>query len=492
MKNFLKWRLYAAVFFSGSFLMIYELVGTRVTSPLIGSSLYVWTAIIGSILVCLSAGNYLRGFFADRSPNLKTLSLFLIWASFFVGLTNWLADYLDSFINNSNILLEIKAVFLSLILFGPASVFLGMISPYVVKLSLLDSANNGKRIGLTYMLSTLGSIVGTFLAGFLLIPLLGTEQLILLISFLLLLLSLFIGGIPSFKNFLIILIIITLLFFRLVKIRNDKNVEFDTAYQRVKISSFFHPKEEQQVVAMFFDNSGIQSLKLIDSYRLITPYLQLMQVYKSLINPPKRVLFIGGAGYTMPSYLLQADDKVMIDVVEIDPEITFLAKKYFGLVEDDRLNSIHLDGRLFLNQSKQKYDLMVLDAFGGNGLAPPFHLITKEAFFASKNILNDDGLLILNVPSVLEGNTHLLSSVYTTLNSVFKDILILASKTNEPDKFQNVILVASKNQLIFNPNSEYEYSEFIKKSLWNRSLKNGYLLTDNYAPVEFLERFSKI
>ena len=142
-----KYILEITVFISGALVMIYEIVGSRLLAPYIGASTYVWTSLIGVILAALSLGYWLGGKWADRKPEIKILALVIFLAGGLVSLTILLHDLILSVIAQFYVGLEIKSVIAALILFAPASVFLGFVTPYAVKLKMNSLADSGKTVG---------------------------------------------------------------------------------------------------------------------------------------------------------------------------------------------------------------------------------------------------------------------------------------------------------------------------------------------------------
>jgi MFS family permease len=178
-----------AIFVCGAVVMIFELVGSRILGPYFGTSIFVWTSLIGVILGSLSFGYYLGGRISDRNPDIRTLSFLIFLSSLCIGITMCIKSILLSFLLTHITDMRISSVIASLILFLPASILLGTISPYAAKLKLSNLTISGKTIGNLYAISTAGSIVGTFLSGFYLIPHLGTNNLLIILSLTLLFVS---------------------------------------------------------------------------------------------------------------------------------------------------------------------------------------------------------------------------------------------------------------------------------------------------------------
>nr|MBA3352322.1 fused MFS/spermidine synthase [Blastocatellia bacterium] len=185
-----RYILEVTVFVCGALVMIYEIVGSRIVSPFIGTSTYVWTSLIGVILASLSLGYWLGGRLADKRPDPKVLASVIFVAGGLVSLTIFIKDIVLTAVASAPFGPGLKAVLASLFLFGPASVALGFVTPFAVKLRMLSLADSGATVGRLYALSTVGSIAGTFAAGFFLIPFVGSVRTLYIIAASLLVLAL--------------------------------------------------------------------------------------------------------------------------------------------------------------------------------------------------------------------------------------------------------------------------------------------------------------
>src|ERR671939_1852934 len=200
---------YLIVFVSSCCTLILELVAGRILAPFIGVSLYTWTSIIGVVLAGISLGNYLGGRIADRWPYRRTLGVLLaagglaslaILPLINIATAIPTAELIDT--NNRlggalpldrAALLILRIVVITTLIFFPPSFILGMVSPVVIKLTLRDLAHSGGLVGKVYALSTLGSILGTFATGFVLVQLLGTRMIVVGVGVVLLLLAAIFG-----------------------------------------------------------------------------------------------------------------------------------------------------------------------------------------------------------------------------------------------------------------------------------------------------------
>ena len=173
---FRKYSLEILVFSCGAMMMVFEILGSRVLGPYVGTSTYVWTSLIGVILGSMSIGYALGGQLADEFPSTKPLAYIIMTASAAVLWTALVKDAVPAFITRFGDSVEMKSVMMSVLLFAPASITLGMVTPFAVKLRMVNVTNAGAVAGSLYAVSTVGSIVGTFAAGFFLPPFLWHQK----------------------------------------------------------------------------------------------------------------------------------------------------------------------------------------------------------------------------------------------------------------------------------------------------------------------------
>jgi spermidine synthase len=491
-----KYLLEITVFVGGAIVMIFELVGSRVLGPYLGSSTVVWTTLIGVVMASLSLGYYWGGHLADKKATTKILSLIVFGAGVCVLSTFFVMDILLSSLSHATDD-KMTILFLSaILLFAPASVLLGMISPYAAKLKLCDLKSSGTTIGNLYALSTMGSIVGTFMAGFYLIPRFGTTTILLLIAFCLLALSLFLSF-GKFGRIKIagLFVVGTLFFFGNITemIYADSSlVDVDTEYARVWV---FDAKEadtgrEDRNLKIDKQNS---SAMYLDGSDLVYEYTKFYDLAAHFKPDFKKSLLLGGAAYSYPKYYLEKYPEKKLDVVEIDPRLTEIAKEHFKLKDKPNLRIFHEDARIFLNKNKEKYDVIFGDAFGSQ-LSIPFHLTTKEAVLKNFDAFADDGVVVCNIISSIEGkNGKFLRAEYLTYKSIFPQVYLFpVQRENEGETLQNVILVALKSEKkpAFK-NDDAKLQEYLDH-LWKEEVTADVpILTDNYAPVEYYAKMAR-
>src|SRR6187397_1845726 len=173
----------ALVFGAGIGALATEITASRLLAPYFGSSTIVWANLIGIVLAALAFGYWLGGRLADRRPEPRLLGLIVLAAAVWVALTPFLArPFLDAAVGNlddASAGAVIGSFFAVLLLFAPAVVLLGMVSPFALRLAITDVESAGEVAGRFYALSTFRSVVGTFVPALILIPLVGTQRTLL-------------------------------------------------------------------------------------------------------------------------------------------------------------------------------------------------------------------------------------------------------------------------------------------------------------------------
>jgi predicted membrane-bound spermidine synthase len=175
------------VFICGAVVMAFEIVGSRMLGPYVGTSMMVWSSIIGIILLSLSMGYYFGGKFADKNPNYKYLALIIGISAILILISTLFKDIILSGLFNLSQNVKLVSVLASLLLFTLPAFGLGMVSPFAARLKMKDIKTSGATVGYLYSLSTMGSITGTFLAGFYLIPTFRITNILLLLALVLVL-----------------------------------------------------------------------------------------------------------------------------------------------------------------------------------------------------------------------------------------------------------------------------------------------------------------
>ncbi|PLX26140.1 spermidine synthase [Candidatus Parcubacteria bacterium] len=485
-----KYILELVVFTSGAVVMVFEVVGSRVVSPYIGNSIFVWTSLIGIILGSLSLGYWLGGKLSDKKANVKTLSWIIFTSAILISFITLIKEPTLIFLQNIIGDFKLRTVLSTITLFSLPSVFLGMVSPYAVKLKINSLETSGSTVGNLYAISTIGSIVGTFAAGFWLIPTLGTTKILLLISLTLILVSILLftqKGI-ILKIYMLTLIASSLLIINTVEAEKLSHnfIDVDTSYSRVIIRDTIDHRTKKEIRRMSIDGNA-SSAMFLENDDLVFEYTKYYDLAKHFNPNFKTSLLLGGAAFSYPKYYLREYADASMDVIEIDPKVTELAKKYFRLEESPRLNIFHEDGRTFLNMTEKKYDVVFGDAFDSY-YSLPYQLTTQEVIQKTYDILNDGGVTLVNIISAIEGDKgKFLRAQYATYKSIFPYVYIIpVANPDDGSDIQNLMLVALKGDVPPSFESDDIETNSRLNNVWQKEIPNDMpILTDEYAPVDY-------
>jgi spermidine synthase len=487
-----KYSIEIVVFVSGAVVMAYELVASRILAPYLGTSTIIWTSVIGVILASLSLGYYWGGKIADRKPSLIGLGRMILLSSIFIAATSAIYNPFLSIISNKIADIRLSSVISSIILFAPTSVLLGMVSPYAAKLKLHNLKSSGSQIGSLYALSTLGSIFGTFLTGFFLLGFLGSSKILMLLTIVLAVTAVSLAGGKLFKMIMLLVLITTLskTFPHTNSSLETTVTEMESVYSRIGIY-------DQKISNATFKNKirilsygkKYQSAMYLDSpNELVFDYSKYFDLVFHFNPDIKNVLLIGGGAYSYPKHILNIYPQVILDVVEIDPLVTNLAKKYFFLPDKSNLSIFHTDGRLFLNKAKKSYDSIFIDTFKSD-FELPYEIFTLESIQKMHTILSDNGMVIANIVSGIDGeNSKVIKSVTRTFTQVFPKLQLFRVYEAESTYTQNIILLAHKNQNPKNAKSNYpDIQKYLGNEIWINYDKAP-LLTDDFSPLDYYYR----
>lgn len=480
-----KYNLEIIVFLSGATVMVLELTGARVLAPTLGNSLFVWTSIIGIILGSLSLGYWLGGKAADKDANFEKFANLLLTAAVLIGLLATSKNLFLEWISANVSSIRLGSVLASILLFAPASIFLGMVSPYAVKLKIKNLNTSGRTVGNLYALSTIGSIFGTFFAGFYLISTLANTEILFTLA-----ITMVIASIIAFpKKLYIKIVILVLLSAYLWSILASKKsfaeagqIEINTPYNTVMVVDEAYNDKPARKLKISTNNS---SAMYLNSDELVFTYTKYYDLAKHFMPEMKSALILGGGAYSYPKHFLKNYPEATLDVVEIDPELTEIAKTYFKLKDDPRLKIYHEDGRTFLNRTTNKYDAFFGDAFKSY-YSIPYQLTTQEAIQKTYDVLNPNGVAIINIITAIEGDKgQFLRAELATFKSVFPQVYLFPVWTKNPSTIQNITLVALKSEdkpSFLNP--EFELQSFLNQLYTSEIPDDMPIITDEFAPVD--------
>lgn len=379
---------------TGFALMAYELVAARVLAPSIGSSTYIWTSVIGVIIAALSFGYYAGGRVADARSRMLDIVWLLLLAALGVALTrltylpvlDWVVTLSDD--------PRVQGVMASLVLFAPTSFVLGMISPYLAKQNVRSLAGSGRAVASLSTWNAIGSIAGTFVTGFILFGLIGSQQTFGVVVALLVLAAWLLVPRARWQRRIILsagLLMLACLPV-LPKPSGAESVAIDTPASHYEIMKGEYGGEP--IVALATGPRGLQSGVYQDgSKRLAFWYTQEM-ARLALAEKPQRMLMLGGGTFTIPRYLAEKLPEAQIDVVEIDPALQRVAEEYFHYDNPPHVRLVFDDARRYLETTTERYDVVLVDVYSESHV--PFTLITREYGDTLERVVQEGGAVIVN------------------------------------------------------------------------------------------------
>ncbi|HYA00900.1 MAG TPA: fused MFS/spermidine synthase [Candidatus Binatia bacterium] len=475
-------RLSVVVVLSGAAALAIEICASRLLAPFFGTSTVVWANIIGLILLYLSAGYWLGGRVADRHPSRRRLGAILLGAAVAITALPFVARPILSLalqaFSGVSIGEVVASFFATLLLFSVPVTLLGMVSPFAIRLAVSDVAQAGGISGRLYALSTLGSIVGTFLPALLTIPLAGTQRTMIGAA----------AGCAIAATILLdwrwaitVLIIGGLL---LVPPGTVKEVagliaEAESQYQYVDIV------QAPGGVRYLELNEGIAIHSVWRASSVLTgeEWDMFLVVPRLMDRPVRRVLVIGNAcGTTARAYSVFYP-QAHIDGVELDPTVTRLCRQYMGLGSIPNLTVITADGRPFLAETRAMYDLIVVDAYQQPYI--PFQLATREFFDLCRQHLNAGGALALNMERI-PGDDSLDRTIESTVAASLPDAWVW------PALRLNELVLAFNDPVVRTPTFRTPLDPRIASlgplftAQVRRADDSETPMTDDRAPVEWL------
>ncbi len=499
--------LYVVVFSSGLVTLGLELSASRLLGTVFGTSNIVWANIIGLILLYLTAGYFIGGRLADRSPHLKSFYRVILWGSFTAGLIPMVAR--PVLLAAAHAVISINAAVLvgsfgvTLILFALPVTLLGTVSPFAIRLAIQDTASAGKVSGRIYAISTIGSIIGTFLPVLIMIPLIGTNLTFLLLAGLLLLLALAGMATLGWQRALrwlwmpVVLVVLALLVLGRGPLRppppgSTLLFEDESAYNYIQVARW-----GEQNILLLNEGEGIHSVyypnypDFIETggtwdYFLAAPFFNDPPFHLSDVTS---MAMIGLAGGTIPKQYTKVFGPIPIDGVEIDPEIVRVGREYFGMNEPN-LNVIVQDGRYVMTFSKKTYDVVGIDAYKLPYI--PWNLTTVEFFQTVRAHLSARGVVAINVGRTVS-DRRLIEAFSATLGQVFASVHVI-----DVPNTCNSILVAtvqptSADSLLANrallPSDVNPLLPKVLGEATNQlrpTPQSGIVMTDDRAPTEVM------
>ena len=494
--------LLAVSFIEGGAVMIIELLGAKIIAPYYGTSLYVWSSVLGVTLGALALGYFSGGYISKKYPGEKSLFFVLMIGAFFATIAPLIAPAIMQLTNPMGIRGgSLVSVLLYLL---PSVTCMGMVSPMIIQLINKDTQSVGSSAGTVYAISTVGGILATFFAGFYLIPNLGIRMSSYLTGGMLLSIALlyFLRS----KNFWLTspTAVFLLLFFLLQPDYSMSTDKTRIVYNQVGILG------EWTVVDYTIRDDGTNAdierrllLNGIDQTKTqvgfeplsLWKYPHKLGAYSSIKSVGSKALLLGMGGGSIAHELVSMG--LDLDIVELDQNIAHISETYFNY--DKSKSNLYIDdARHFIKNAKEKYDIVILDLVIGE--VQPSHVFTLEGFEDLKRIINDDALVIINFQGCLEIDKYSLGpkSIFKTLEAsgFYVDYHYRYIDQPEDDVSRDVFILASLTDLDYKTlfedvryNQWFPYDDFYYNDLIEETpidLTNALVLTDDKPQLELI------
>jgi spermidine synthase len=453
-------------------------------------------------MTALSIGYYWGGWLSAREPSYAKLLLLLVIPGVVIFFLPFVYPAINEWIAIMDLGVRLSPLVACSALFLLPGIFIGTISPYVIRLAATQLNTVGSTAGTLYAVSTCGSIAGTLLTAFYLIPVLGVSNIIHALGITLVCLSLVVVPLIRLKRVSVTRAVaaVSVLFGWInlgwTPIAWAKTLmQKDTFYHRIRI------EEDDEARYMYFDRTLQSAMTLKDPTALRLIYSRYTSLGFTFRADAKKMLLIGLGGGSIPKKLNKEFPNMEIDAVELDPEVIKLAKDHFNIKEGKQLRLHAQDGRLFLTRTQNQYDIIMLDAYFTDAM--PFHLATKQFFELAQKKLTPNGIIVANLISAVTGPSGKIARAFArTLRQVYPQTYIFASR--RPDNvsletIQNVIVIATRDKQRIDIKEIVKRASALDKGLFpdpvqdiavayfDRQLPEDVpILTDDYAPTDNL------
>jgi predicted membrane-bound spermidine synthase len=480
--------LYATAGITGAAILIVEILGAKMLAPFVGTSHFVWTAQIAVTLVSLAIGYYFGGWLVDQSPKLSRLYICIAVAAIYLAFTILIVEHVAYSFLSMN--LAMGALFSSAVLFFVPLTLLAAVGPFLIRVLAISFNTIGTQIGRLSAISTLGSVIGTVLIGYVLLPYLPNSVTMYATAGVLLLLAAIYFFVWHRRDLpLLGFLAVIALGLGGLGVNRDLNQKWGNVQELYRDNSDFGMLQVIQLPdgrrRFYLNDFLVQNTYDIETKQSVSLFTYMLRYLATgYTTNLQDVLCIGLGVGIVPTELTERG--VNVDVVEINPDVVPLAERFFNF--DSQKSHVTIgDGRYFVNKSAKLYDAVVLDAFLGD--SSPSHLMSREAFANMKRVLKPEGVLVINsFGDLTPGKDFFASSLYKTLSAVFPSVRVHDSGRG------NMFFAASAQELTLRP---VDYSDAHPEvmgqvrsclaAIVTPDTQVGRILTDDYNPVEFYD-----
>jgi MFS family permease len=479
-------ELFASVFGTGAAVMVIEILGTRIIGPVFGVNLFVWAALLTVTLGALAAGYYTGGVLVDRSPNPRLLGLIILVAGALLGLVPTIRHAILS--STADLGPRWGPLVSATLLFAPSLAVLGMTGPVAVRLATRDLTAAGHRVGSIYAVSTAGSLIGTLVVAFALVPNLETNHILVGTACFLVLLG---AGPLAWRRRPAAFLGLLVPLFGLMAGRPALPAGFEILARAQSLHGLLEVIEDRNrgFRALRADHSLIGAHWNVDRTPTFS-FLHLLESVRFARPHARNALQIGLGIGSLP--MLLANRGITSDVVEIDPGVVRLARDYFGFSTAGTVFTE--DARALIQRLEDhRYDIIVHDTFTGGTV--PEHLFSLEVVQRLQSLLRPGGLLAVNFVGYTKGpNDESSLAIARTLKAIFPTVRTFRDMSPDelPESVSNIIFFASDAPVDFsipadtrfeNDVCERTLKNFTAWELFKGTLPPGPLITDDKNPL---------
>jgi spermidine synthase len=471
------------VLVSGAAILVVETLATRLVAPYVGLTLESTTAVIGVALAGIAAGAALGGRWADDFDPWRVVTGALLAGGLGVLAVRPLVRLLGPGLGPGPTAAVLLVAASTLV---PVAA-LAMVTPAVTRSRLSGVDGSGTLVGQLSAAGTVGSLLGTFATGFVLVALLPVTAILLVTAAACLLLALCTAAARTRAALGGGTLAAVLLGAALVAIPGRCDV--DTVYYCARVET---DPDRANGRVLVLDDLRHSAVDLADPTRLQFAYTRRMADAVDAAFPPGRPLsavHLGGGGFTMPRWLAATRPGSASTVLEVDRGVVELGRRELAVDAIPALDVRVGDARTALAAvPADAADLVVGDAFGARSV--PWHLATAEFAAEVRRVLRPDGIYVLNV--IDYDPRRLLAAETATLAARFPHVLLMI----RPDQLAqgaggNAVLVASDRPLDLSAldaraAARGEPDSVLDEAATRRLAGAAAELTDDRAPVEQL------
>ncbi len=481
-----------SAFVVGMGVMAIEITASRLLAPHFGASLFVWTSLIVTVLLAMSAGYWAGGIVAAKSAGMKALGVILCAAAaMLMGgmlIVRDLAGALSGIFlawTDASATLFAGSLLVSFVVFALPVFLLAAAGPIILKEWSKLGGDVGRTAGRYFAVSTFGSVIGTLAPTLVLVPSIGAKNTVAFFAAVFLALGAVLLGRKEKRLFA--LLAVPALGMSLLGLLPSRQLDIiaqrESPYQLIRVRQDGAARQ-----LIFNEGAGVQSVydptvRRSGYYFDFGAVLPLLRPYDPSTHKAAIIGLAGGSVARAYFNYLGAEARPRITGVEIDPEVIDIGRQYFGL-DELGLDIVNQDGRVFLATTDEFFDVIVVDAYSTQLYIPP-HMSTREFYALAKGRLKPGGILMMNINAAGE-SSRLLRALTNSAAASFGRVTIM------PAGAWNYLVFASDEPLdlagaaALVPDEDFDIKLSMTSAFEAQYDPSGEVFTDDRAPVEML------